>query len=64
MTPINISNWFPAILLMVLWYTIWKQRVFLISLETESLMGSRSFYYSALSGIQEDGTGLKRVNEH
>jgi len=49
---------------MVLWYTTWKQRVLLISLETESLMGSRSFYYSALSGIQEDGTGLGRVNAH
>jgi len=62
MTPINISNWFPAILLMVLSYTIWKQRVLLIT--TESSMVSISFYYSALSGIQGDGTGLKRVNEH
>ena len=62
MIPINISAWFPAILLMVLSYTIWKQRVLLIT--TESSMVSISYYYSALSGIQEDGTGLKRVNEH
>ena len=62
MIPINISTWFPAILLMVLSYTIWKQRVLLIT--TESSMVSISYYYSALSGIQGDGTGLGRVNAH
>ncbi len=60
MIPINISTWFPAILLMVLSYTIWKQRVLLIT--TESSMVSISYYYSALSGIQGDGTGLGKVN--
>jgi hypothetical protein len=49
---------------MVLAYTIWKQSFFLISLGIGSSMGSRSFYYPALSGIQEDGTGLRRVNAH
>jgi hypothetical protein len=49
---------------MVLAYTIWKQSFFLILLGIGSSMGSKPFYYPALSGVQGDGTVLGRINAH